>query len=289
MYKQLSTFLILLPFVTSSLFASMGGLPESVLHDFSQQASLASIVVIGEPVYYVDGYPEINDMHEDHVFYYIRVSNVLAVSSDHIDTDGYTVVPEYILISDYGGKGFDSYFRCPSVFFLKPVFSDDDDDHRLHSNRKLVSQVLSEYGGERSRVFELASGSLVFPIIGFSQYAELVPESAIRLKEVWISRLGELQDYWGLSSFSEVEEFSQKALLPFFEQIDEDWFRAKTEKLDAEDPLRKVAETLEKRRELERTTDPTRFDFRRAIRVPFVGGSVLNEQNLAEAFDEKND
>ncbi|MGJ8654335.1 MAG: hypothetical protein ACSHX8_13835 [Opitutaceae bacterium] len=265
----------------------MGGYPPEYINDFSRQASSANIVVIGEPIYSVAGHPELMDMYDGHVFYYIKVSNVLAASSDYIDKNGQVSVSEYILVSDHGGTGFDSYFGCPSLFFLSAIFSNDE--RWLNSSRNLVASVITKFEGGQNQVFELVSGSKVFPIINFDQYSAQSPDLAPDLKEVWASRKDDLKDYWGLSDFTQVEEFATRALLPFFEQVDEDWFAQAVEGFSKDSPLRKVSDTLKQRRTLERETSPSHSTFRRAIRIPFVGGEALNQSNLSSTFPSFDD
>ena len=271
-------------FITSTLIARMGGLPRKVINNFSRQTSAASLVVIAELDYLVHGYPELLGVHEHHEFHYLKVFRVLAASSDFVGTEGEVQIPEYILISNNlrGGRPRVSYFRCPSVFFLSPVFSDKGGDW-LNSSRVAVSKVIDQHSLDKSMVFELASSANIFPVIGYDAFSEKYPKSAFRDEKFWDKMQVNLMQFWGLSDFTEVEGFVEKALLPFFKQVDTDWFCSRVEELDADSPLRAVAQAFKE----ERKPAAGGPDYDRRIgllRRPFTGGEVLNRSNLSGAF-----
>ena len=276
----------------SSALANVGGVQPYVMNNFIEQASSSAVIVVGQPMYLIDGYPELTDVYESHRFYYVKIIRTLAATPEYVNRDGLVELPEYLLISDNLGLGQDNYSsRCPSVFFLWPVFTDDSGRH-LNSNRELVSKVLDsqEYQVDRSRVFELASGEEVFPIINFKtlkdDYPHLAPfEEQEVLWSRWESRL---EEYWGLSDLSEVEGFSKKALLPFFRQIDTKWFCAEVEGLNAKNPLNRIAEFFwEQEIPDANCIDPEGVRPLGAIRRPFIGGTVLEEYNLSKHFRDE--
>ena len=91
-----------------------------------------------------------------------------------------------------------------------------------------------------------------------------------------------MQELWGLSSYDTVEAFVSRALLPFFEQIDVEWYIRQTSSLDAQDPFRRVADSLTERMKKEKEIPVKSFDHRKAIRVPFKAGSALTKKHLVE-------
>ena len=276
-------------FSTCAVFASIGGHESEAINSFVEQASSSAIVVIGDPQSVVANHPEFLDVYDSHRFYYIKVSRVLAANREYVNQDGEIEVPEYLLVCDNLGLGMDNFARrCDSVFFLWPIFSNDD-GQRLGVNRETVSDVLKHRNVEINlhNVFELASGNVVFPIIDFRRFKEDRPnlDRWDEKKALWDYRQSELQRYWGLSNFSEVETFVTKALIPFFEQIDNDWFFTEVEHYNSVNPLHLVVDEIKRRQISEKSKVP--FSYDRAIgmyRRPFTGGEVLSSRNLSESF-----
>ena len=277
-------------FITSTLIARMGGLPLKVLNNFTEQAASSALVVVGKPIHIINGYPELLDLYDGHRFYYLKVTRVLAASSAYLKSNGEVDIPEYLLISDNLDLDLDSYaVSCNSVFLLWPVFSGDD-GRRLDSSRELVSKVLKEHKVplDASHVFELASGEEVFPVVDYQEY-KADPANAYLIddetEELWSYQQSKLKEYWGLSDFTEVEGFVEIALLPFFQQIDTDWFCSRVDELGADSPLWDVAKAFQEERKPARGGP----DYDRRIglvRRPFTGGEVLNRSNLAGTFPE---
>lgn len=269
----------------ATLMASLRGPGPYPPDDFAQMASEASLVITGanrRTVRDENDLPKVPFGDYGQV-YWIQVDSVLAISTGYVTDLGDPEIPEFVMVVASRYEESDEIlFEWPSIFFLRPVFGDEG--MRMKEQRERVLPMIEEYGIDSSHVFMLTDPVYgVFPILRYDTF-DYPGRKKFPPREVWDWQLKRLQETWGLDNFGQVEAFTRKALLPFFEQVDMDWFIRESKKLAEGEPLRRVGESLVTRREYEKQHEEGTFRYRETVRVPFVAGSVLTNENLTGGF-----
>ena len=258
-----------------------GSITPSHVHDsgfdFGRYAAKSSAVVIGEPLSFSEaknwGFPQLQELYERHAFSYIKVHSVLAVTGNYIDNNGRVDFPEYIIIPDNGlsGSGWHYPYRCKSMFFLKPVLSFEHKQW-LYTDMDVVKQFSVEHGLDDRMFFEISSGSWAVPLLSKERYESTVGHKA---GESWEQDEQDLAINLGIRDFSDFELFTRKALLPFFKQIDQEWFIGMIDAAENDSPFFVIKAYLKGE---DHTSN--KIHFRIYEDALFVGGEVLSNSNV---------
>ena len=288
-------------------FSSFGycGYGERQPFDFADTASYASVVVQGKILHMRGTDLPVVYGSEHGSMKWIEVEEVLAADRLYVHRDGTLEMPKLILLNDPGiPRNLAIPYECPSIFFLRPIFGYEQ---FVQSSREKVWKMVEEYDVDPKFIFEVTDNRYgAFSLLSEKEFIESrlsrdpkFPQALLdRFLPTYRQGLEDRQEAWGLNDSKDVVAFVRKALLPFFEQMDEEWFISEASKLEEGEPLRRVAESLKSRRTEEEESgeedsvpkplDKENFTksghLLRWVRVPFVAGSVLSNENLTSGF-----
>lgn len=265
-----------------------------VPEDFAELASGATLVIEG-----AERWQELQNHSPSEIpfgrvygeVYLIQVDEVLACSSIHLDGNGRPDVSEFIVVVDSRRRPDAMVFsEWSSIFFLQSVFFGEmphyspDIEWRI-KELDAIRSMAEEHGLALRDIYEpvYPENLSIFPTIEYNSF-DYPGRRKHPSREIWNRHLVALEDAWSLKDYSDVKPFVQKALLPFFEQIDADWFIEEVAELENGEPLYRVGESLKDRREYEKKFTAGHHLYRKVVHAPFVAGSVLTNSNLTSDF-----
>lgn len=280
----------ILPTILIGSIRAPGPLPEE---NFAKVASGASIVIEGSERWQEVRKHSLPSVPFGKVYgdvFFVQVDEVLACDANYVGNEGKPDIPEFIAVVNVRRRDSSMAFsEWPSILFLESVFFNQSPRYApdLPWRAKELSAIRNmseEHNLDLRYIFELVDPEFgVFPLISYESF-DYPARGKYPDKRIWDWQKERLQKAWGLDDLTEIDPFVRKALLPFFEQVDVDWFIGKSGKMEEGEPLRRVGKALVERFEYEEKFKPTAIQHRKAIRVPFVAGSVLTNENLTGDF-----